>query len=157
MKNDWWQNLSLEIQQAYDRKDSKTLYHMLRQAYGPKSSCISPLFSKDGDNLLKDSTSIQDRWIEHLSDLFFNPSTVDYTVLQNLSQNVILNDMALLPTKTEVVKAIRKINTGKAPGLDGLYVDVLLHGGDSIHTQIHNLISAVWDGGPFIRTGLMLS
>ena len=76
---------------------------MLRQAYGPKSSCISPLFSKDGDNLLKDPTSIQDRWIEHFSDLFFNPSTVDYTVLQNLSQNVILNDMALPPTKVEVV------------------------------------------------------
>ena len=97
---------------------------MLRQAYGPKSSSISPLPSKDGTILLKDSTSIQDRWTEHFSDLFFNPSIVDNNVIQNLPQYTILNDMAIPPTKVEVVKAIKKINTGKAPGLDGLYVDV---------------------------------
>ena len=41
MKKDWWQNLSSEIQQAFDRKDSKTFYHMLKQAYRPKSSTTS--------------------------------------------------------------------------------------------------------------------
>jgi hypothetical protein len=42
IKNKWWSDLSAEIQIAYNRRDMKTFYGLLRQAYGPKSASITP-------------------------------------------------------------------------------------------------------------------
>ena len=62
MKNDWWLKLSQEVQHASDRKDAKTLYGLLNQVFGPKSSSITPLKSKDSSTLIKDPTKIQELW-----------------------------------------------------------------------------------------------
>ena len=54
MKNEWWSNISREVQSAFDRKDTKNLYTLLRQVFGPKSSPVVPLLSKDKSTLIKD-------------------------------------------------------------------------------------------------------
>ena len=36
MKNVWWSNISAEVQSAYNRKDTKDLYSLLKQVFGPK-------------------------------------------------------------------------------------------------------------------------
>ena len=46
---------------AHDRKDSKTMYSLLRKAFGPHSSSVVPLRSKDGTSLLKDPVGITQR------------------------------------------------------------------------------------------------
>ena len=38
VKNEWWTNISKEVQSAFDRKDTKNLHSLLRQVFGPKSS-----------------------------------------------------------------------------------------------------------------------
>ena len=51
IKNKWWSNLSKDIQLAHNQKDTKRFYSLLRQAYGPKSSSLTPLLSRDGETL----------------------------------------------------------------------------------------------------------
>ena len=53
MKNNWWSEISTEMQNAYDRKDSKALYKLVRQVFGPQRSTVAPMKPKDGSVLIK--------------------------------------------------------------------------------------------------------
>ena len=43
------------------------------------------------------------------------------------------------------------MNTGKAPGLDGIPVELLLHGGINVHNAVFNLILSVWNNNPVVQ------
>ena len=103
MKNEWWSNISREVQSAYDRKDTKDLYTLLRQVFGPKSSPVVPLLSKDKSTLIKDPDKILDRWREHFAELFFNPSVFDENIINSLPQLDTLHHMDQIPSVLEVV------------------------------------------------------
>ena len=147
IKNQWWLSISNEIQNAYNSKDSKALYQLIRQAFGPQSSSVVPMKSKDGSILHKDPEDIMKRWTEHFTDLFYNPSDINDDIINNLPQMDIIHEMMDHPSLEEIQKTIKEINTGKAPGLDGIPIELLLHGGDELAAEIHHLISDVWRGG----------
>ena len=52
------------------------------------------------------------------------------------------------PTFDEVKSTIEEVNTGKAPGLDGIPVDLLRCGGDNIATAVYTFIIGVWNSNP---------
>ena len=112
------------------------------KAYGPSSSSITPLKSLDGKSLAKNPTDIMSRWTEHFGKLFFNPSEVDDDVINSLPQLDFILDMDKLPTFSEVEDAIRQVNTGKAPGLDGIAVELLQSGGDKVVSAILHLFTS---------------
>ena len=148
IKNQWWSTISTNIQKAYNRKDSKTLYQLISKAFGPQSSSVVPVKSRDGSTLHKDPESIMTRWTEHFTDLFYNPSDINDDIINNLPQKDIIHEMMDHPSLDEIQKTIKEINTGKAPGLDGIPIEILLHGGDKLSSEIHHLISDIWRGGP---------
>ncbi|XP_014768729.1 uncharacterized protein LOC106868114 [Octopus bimaculoides] len=53
--------------------------------------------------------------------------------------------MDYTPSIEEVNLALYKLRPGKAPGLDGIPVEILKTGGDHISSEIHNLITQVWN------------
>ena len=65
MKNRWWLEISAKMQNAYDHKDSKALYSLVRQVFGPQHSTVAHLKSKDGNMLIKDTEGIMAHWTEH--------------------------------------------------------------------------------------------
>lgn len=48
------------------------------------------------------------------------------------------------PTIEEVKNVIAKSKNGKAPGIDGINMELIKHGGEEIITQIHQLITKIW-------------
>ena len=50
-KDKWWSDKANEIQMAADKRDTKSLYHLLRSVYGPPVTQHTPLRSKDGSVL----------------------------------------------------------------------------------------------------------
>jgi len=46
MKNNWWDDLAVELQDAADRKDSKCFYDNLKKAYGPRDVNSAPFAVK---------------------------------------------------------------------------------------------------------------
>ena len=150
IKNNWWVELSQEIQTAFNKRDLKTFYALLRQAYGPKSSSISPLLAKDG-TLLKSPDQIMGRWYEHFSDLFRNPSIVDPDAIDSLPQYAMCHELDTEPTFEETQQAIKQINSRKAPGLDGIPIELLQHGGTNLQTAIHAYMRSAWNGDPIAQ------
>ena len=148
IKNKWWSDLSKEIQMAYNRKDIKSFYGLLRQAYGPKSSSITPLLAKDGTTLLKTPDDIMGRWYEHFRDLFHNPSDVNAAAIDSVPQRALHPELDIEPSIDETITCIKQINSNKAPGLDGIPVELLKHGGMNVHCAVHSLIISIWKGDP---------
>ena len=58
MENLWWENIISEIQQASNAGDTHNLYSLLHKVYGPRSSTVTPIKSKDGTHLIKDPKGI---------------------------------------------------------------------------------------------------
>ena len=149
MKNEWWSNISEEIQSVYDRKDSKTMYSLLPKAFGPHSSNVVSLRSKDGASLLKEPSRYSSVLARtHFKSFFLNPSEVNFSVIDSLPQYDITHLMNLTPTIDEVRIALKQINSGKAPGLDGIPVELLQHGGENILSSIHSMFTFSWKGTP---------
>ena len=90
MQDKWWVEKAEAVQPAADRKDTKTLYKLLNEVYGPIRDSISPVRSKDGNVLLTDIRSNRNRWKEHLSELLNRLSTVDMDVINQLRQHTFI-------------------------------------------------------------------
>ena len=148
MKNRWSSEISAEMQRAYDCKDLKSLYSAIRQVFGPQSSTMVPLKSKDGSVIIKDAVGIMARWTEHFTDLFDNTSATDESVINRLPQKEILKEMMADSTFDEVKSTIKEVNTGKVSGLDSIPVELLRCGGDNIATAAYTFIIGVWHGDP---------
>ena len=144
VKNAWWKGISSEIQVAFDAKNSKALYGLLRQVFGSSTSFVSPLKSKDQVTILKDSEKILCRWQEHFCSLFDNPSVVNFNVVRALSQRVLHTSMDDPPSHEEVLSAIFQINYGKAPGLDGIPIELLQVGSPNVLLAVSDLLLKCW-------------
>ena len=148
MKNDWWKNIASDIQLAFNAKDSKSFYGLLRQVFGPPTSSVTPLKTKDGADIVKEPKEMLQRWEEHFTDLFHNPSIVNQKIIDSLPQCNIVHNMDRQPTSDEVRQAIKQINSGKAPGRDGIPVDLLKVESHKMTEMITVLIVDCWNGTP---------
>ncbi|XP_014784397.1 uncharacterized protein LOC106879383 [Octopus bimaculoides] len=146
LKETWWRNLSEEVQVAYAREDIKSFYNLLWQAFGSQSSSCVPLKSKDGNEVIKDLPGIINRWREHFADLFYNLSVVNMYIINNIPQTEIAQHMNDTPSIEEANLALYKLRSGKALGLDGIPVEILKTGRDHISSEIHSLITRIWNG-----------
>ena len=54
MKNGWWKDIFSKVQNASDKRYSRTLYSLLRETFGPQTSPVVPLKSKDGQATIKE-------------------------------------------------------------------------------------------------------
>ena len=147
MKNEWWEKMATEAQAAADRKDTKTFYSYVNAVFGPSQTNFAPVRSKDGKTLLKDIKSIQNRWVEHYSELLNRPSSVDHTIIDQVEQLPIVDQMDIAPTRDETINAVKKLNTGKSPGLDGLTSEILKSGGEKMIDLLLELILHYWETG----------
>ena len=68
--------------------------------------------------------------------------------MYGLPQRDISHEMMDHPTINVIHKTTKEINAGKAPGLNGIPVEVLHWGGDKITAKSHRLISDVLFGAP---------
>lgn len=60
--------------------DTKSCYSLIRQVFGPPTSSITPLKAKDNANTIKGPEEILQQWEENFTDLFDNPSSVNYII-----------------------------------------------------------------------------
>lgn len=144
LKNQWWTQKALEIQQLADTGDTRGFFEATRAVYGPSHRCLTPLRSKDGLYLMKDKEAITHRWKEHYEELLNRDTTPDFEALDQLPQLPIFESMAEPPSLSEVRDAIRKMKNNKSPGADGIPAEVLKEGGPVLLEHIHTLLIKIW-------------
>jgi len=144
MQAAWWSKKADEIQLAYNTNNTKVLYTLLRAVYGPSSSSITPLRSKDGQELLRDPSNILHRWREHFDELLNRPSEVEQEFIQSIPCNPVKEILADVPSLSEVKAAVYKLNSGKSPGMDQLYAEIIKCAGCNMMQRLTNLLQTAW-------------
>jgi hypothetical protein len=147
MKENWWASRAVELQEAADRHDMKAFYDGLKQVYGPKDSGSAPVRSKDGTTLITDREKILARWAEHFQMVLNQPSTFDFSVLTDIPQWEESPNLGCSPSQSEVTKAIKTMASGKAPGADGLPLDIFKNAGPHMARRLTRLFGQIWEQG----------
>jgi hypothetical protein len=129
MKEKWWSTKAAEMQKAADRHDLKRFCEGLNAICGPRSSGSAPVRTRDGSTLITERSRILERWAEHFQSVLNQPSTFDRTVLDEIPQLETAQHLADIPSLVEVLKAIRRLQSGKAPGADAIPPEIYKYGG----------------------------
>ena len=140
LKNNWFQR---KAELFAEEKNYREFYATLNAVYGPKTKNSHPVKSKDGV-LLTSPQDIQDRWVEHFSELLYQPTDVDMNILDDIGQQPIIDSLNDPITEEELLTALKNTKLGKSPGPDGVLPEVLVTGGTSLRTFLLSLFTIFW-------------
>ena len=141
--NEYWSDLSSNIQQAADTGNINSMFEGIKKATGPKISKTAPIKSKAG-TIITDKTKQLERWVEHYSELYSRENIVHQSVLDaidRLPQMPVLDEPPLLE---ELSKAIDQLPSGKAAGKDSIPAEVLKSGKSSLLVPLHKRLTQCW-------------
>ena len=123
---------------------------LLRKSASKPST--STLLARNGSNLTGDGDKLQ-CWVEHFSDFVNCESEVRVATLNALpvleppsalSDDVCMNELSDNLTEEEIVAAISQMRKGRAPGLDGISIEILKLGGtESVH-WLKTIADGIW-------------
>ena len=145
MPDSWLAANADEIQKYADTHDSKRFYDALKAVYGPQSSSTSSLLNVDGTTLITDKPSILNMWAEQFSAVLNRPAFINAEAITRLPQVETNTDLDKPPSEEEVMKAIKQLSTGKAPGADDIPAEMYKHGGNTLLQKLTNLFCRMWD------------
>ena len=85
------------------------------------------------------------RWSEYFQKLFNVPVDIESDALENIQMCSVNTAMNEKPTMDEMVKAIKGLKDGKAPGGDGIPAEVWKYGRAKLSNRLHRWITKTWE------------
>ena len=143
MKNDWFTRKAKQAETFHLQKNQREFQATIREVYGPKSKNTHQVRSKNGQ-LLTAPDEIKERWVEHFSDLLNINSETDESVLDELEQLPVKEELDHPITESELEKALSNTKCGKSPGPDGILPEVLVYGGQTLKKFLFALLTIFW-------------
>jgi len=144
MKEQWWLNKAVELQQAADRRDMKAFYSGLRAVYGTRDSGSIPVRSLNGTTLITVRAGILNRWAEHFQSVLNQESKFDQSVLDEIPQWDTADALMYPIEPAEVQQAINQMSAGKSPGEDGLPPEQFKTGGVHLQQKLLTIFKDIW-------------
>ena len=140
-KRDFVEELATQAQKAAEKNDTKALYNITKQLGGRKINSNRPVKGKDGHVLSKPAEQL-DRWREHFSELLSGtPVTTPPLIEEGEDLEVNLGPIS----KEEIIRAIGKTKSGKAPGKDNIPPEVLKVDAAVTADILLDLFQEAWD------------
>ena len=102
---------------------------------------VAPVKSADDSKLLTDLQDIRARWKEHFNNLLNQERSAHPDACQLLKRKPTRNELCREITMEELKKALKTTSSGKAPGLDGIPLDILKNGGDKLCEALLDLFN----------------
>ena len=122
--SEWWEMKAEELQRVTDRNDMKGFYSGLKEVWGPQTKQPVHLKSSDGLETFTDSQSVMAIWSEYFQKLLNVPGDIELEAMENIQKRNCNTAQDEKPTMDEMVRAIKGLKDGKAPGGDGIPADV---------------------------------
>ena len=144
--NDFWLQLCNHIQVCADTGNLKGMYDGIKQAIGPMQSRIAPLKSATGD-AIKDKSKQMERWVEHYSELYSRVNVVSDEALMAMESLSIMDELDSEPTLEDINQALDQLSSGKAPGNDGIPVEVIKCAKGTLLKELHEILCQCWREG----------
>ena len=143
MKNSWWAKKADEIQGHADRKRTKELSGL---NFGTPKNATAPVRNSDGV-LLTDKQDILKQWTLHFSSLLNRPSHVTDDTIESVQQRPIISELDTPPSMEETTRVVEQIQAGKAPGPDGIPIEIFKAGGHHLLEHLTKLFQLFWEHG----------
>ena len=148
-KREWERSKIEKIEEAKGRGDFRQMYKEVgevRRGFQPRCTICK---DKSG-NLLGEKSSILDRWAEYFETLLNGGGEEEHqrdlgVRVEERMREEGLEEEIEAPTEGEVADIIKKLKSGKAPGLDGITAEMLKHGGGSLVKLIWKLTVEIWE------------
>ena len=157
-RNSWWSERAVEaecratVAEQQGQGGSLIKYLCLLQKKFSKLAS-STLVAKDGTSVLSDRDKLN-RWAEHFEEgvnCQVNVDVVPIDVLPIVSSPSITSDTSLSDddlsaplSEEEIITAISELISGKAPGLDGISLEMLSLGKDASIHWLKSIFDAIW-------------
>ena len=123
----------------FERKNkSKDLFSKVSELTKKVCPSVKMISTPDGQTLTE-TEDILERWREYCETLYTNEDEQEYVLEKGPNEPV--------PTREEVQKALDSTKSGKAAGPDGIPIELLKLGEDSVVDAMHRIIKAVWNDG----------
>ena len=87
------------------------------------------------------------RWGEYFQKLLNGPGDIEPEVLENIQKISVNTALDEKPTMDKVVRAIKGLTDGKAPGGDGIPAEVWKYGGANLSNRPPRWIIKIWHEG----------
>ena len=116
-KRDYIDSLAQEAEEAAYHGNMKDLYLTTKKLAGKYNRPERPVKDKQGQNIA-DSEQLLERWAEHFEKLFNRPAPENPPDIAEAEINIDINCDP--PTREEIIRAIKKMENGKAAGPDGI-------------------------------------
>ena len=120
----------------------KRLYEITRTLSSKNSNPSRPVKDKDG-NIILGKEQQRARWAEYFKKTLNRPAPSVPPVIP--PPNKLLDINTNLPSKTEIVKAIRSLKSGKVAGLDGIPPEALKADIQTSTEMLHPLLCKTWE------------
>ena len=117
--NKYWVQLCREIQTCSDTGNIRGMFEGIKKATGPTQSKRTPLKSKSSEVITVSDKQMK-KWVEHYLETYGTENKVTEAALNVILQLTVLKEIDAEPTLDELEKAINCLDSGKAPGSDGI-------------------------------------
>jgi hypothetical protein len=145
--NEYWLQLSENIQTAADLGRTQDMYSGIRKALGPAIRKTAPLRASDG-SVITDRSKQMDRLAEYYGELYSQDRTITEAARDVLEQQPVMTDLDDLPSREELCTAIDSLANGKSPGKDGIPSELLKVSKDTVFFQhLFELLCQCWEEG----------
>lgn len=136
------EELAKEAEEAAEHRNMKELYNITRTLSGKKNAPEKPVRDKSG-SIQTTVEEQKDRWKEHFEELLNRPSPEIEAQIPPAEQE--LNISLEPPSKEEIRKAIKTLNSGKSGGPDCIPAEALKYAVEPSVTILHPLLHQIWE------------
>lgn len=148
----WYNSLADQAEQAAKNNQTRELYRLTRQIAGQSSVSVEKPVKDDEGNDITDEALQLEQWTRHFRQVLNVPS--NNPPLNSHSEaneaKIPQDDQAIdadCPSLEEVISAVKNLKKGKAPGPDGLYIELFKADVDLVASHLHPIIESMWELG----------
>ena len=144
-KKNWYEKKCQEAESAAVRKDSRSMYKIVRDLTGARTNNTVPIKDKAGKVLLTLEEQLT-RWVEHFNEVLNQPIP---TSLFDFSNDIEEAEELELPlnefSEEEIQNCLQELPNNKASGHDHIQAELLKNGGDDMVKELKVLANIVWN------------
>ena len=147
-KNDWFMDKAKQIEELESSGMGGAVWKVIRQMQQRRAGRLpvrSSVVKKLNGELFQGVEELSERWREHFIKVLNVETDFDEATVRELDATNIREDLDRPPEYEEIKKAISRLKRGKAGGESGILPELVLNGGQALHSKLKDLMFLVWE------------